>query len=253
MKFRHIRTSLATATNSSQQLIGRPMQLGFALLVAAVAGLLATDTTDAQSQFRATYSITYKGMSAGHSIKTVGQRDGAYFVDDHVAPNAFAELLGSPSYTHRSVFQIEDQIVTPNQFWVESDDQSETYNAKFDWNQGKVVFSNETAIDLPENPVLDNGAWYAALILGQSIQTQDQQVSILEGRKLYTYSYGAPVSEEITTKMGTVPAWRTTLQDVYNDNRRYNIWVAPDWGNIPVKIEKFKDKPTLVLELQSVE
>lgn len=229
------------------------MQFGVALLVLAAGMLQAINTTEAQSQFRATYSITYKGMSAGHSIKTVGQRDGAYFVDDHVEPNAFAELLGSPSYTHRSVFQIENQMVKPDQFWVDSDDQSESYNARFDWNQGKVVFSNEATIDLPENPVLDNGAWYVALLLGQSIQTQAQQVSILEGRKLYTYSYGTPVSEEITTEMGTVLASRTTLQDVHNDNRRYTIWIAPEWGNLPVRIEKFKDQPTLVLELQSVE
>ena len=229
------------------------MQLGFAILVLATGVSLISNTADAQSQFQATYSVSYKGISAGHSIKTVGQRDGAYFVDDYVKPNSFAELLGSPSYTHKSVFQIEDRIVKPEQFWVESDDQSESYNARFDWSQGKVVFSNEATIDLPENPVFDNGAWYVTLLLGQSIQTQGQRVSILEGKKLYTYSYGAPVSEEITTEMGTVLASRTTLQDVSNDNRRYTVWIAPDWGNIPVKIEKFKDKPTLVLELQSVE
>lgn len=222
--------------------------LGVALLT-SIAAFGANDAS-AQSQistYAAIYDVTYKGRKAGRSQFTVsaGEQAGQYTFMSSMRARGILRLARPNPAVDRSVFAVAaNGAITPLEFKFEDGSRKGEDNVEiaFDWADAEANVTSESgpaAIPL-EAGVLDRGTLQVAMMRDLARGASVGPYTIIDEDGLKTYVYGLHEEAQTETGIGRILA-RKLVQQREGSSRSTALWVAPEYGYLPVRIEQMRD------------
>jgi hypothetical protein len=202
------------------------------------------------------YAVSWGGMGVGQmqvSLKP-GDKPDCYRYEAISHPSALAAMLyGSPNET--SLFCVKDGAIRSQHFEsVLPNDDKQSYQLNFDWDQHKVSNTKGPTRNLPTDAV-DSFALQQAVRLWVVTHAHDASPPIAEftmiDRKNVThYKFKLAGHEPVQTQAGQFDALK--LERIDNPDKVGRFWLAPTKDYMPVVIEtKNGGKPTVRMELVS--
>lgn len=197
--------------------------------------------------YTAVYDVTYKGRKAGRSEFTVtaDEQTGRYTFISSTRARGILRLVRPNPAIDRSVFEItNDGGITPLEFHFEDGSRKGEDNVQiaFDWT---AVAANVTSESGPatialQAGVLDRGTLQVAMMRDLARGNTVGPYTIIDEDGLKTYAYGLQEEAHTETGIGNVLA-RKLVQQREGSSRTTVLWVAPEYGYLPVRIEQVRD------------
>lgn len=204
------------------------------LAVFVLCGLACTAASGAGLEpFKATYSLRYRGMSAGSGeLQLLRLADGRWSYESRVRGRV---LLIRHNQNARSQFRIVDDKVVPDQFVSDDPDQK----IAFDWASGRVTGTvGRKRFDLPaQNGLLDEQSVQVALMHELLSERMPSRFVLIDEGRIKDYRYAVEGSEVMESAVGSHRV------DIFssrrpNSSKATYFWCAPDLNYIPLKVER---------------
>lgn len=203
----------------------------------------------APTPFFATYSVSYRGLSAGFlHFELIAEEDGRYVYESHAEPSILAKLFIGDTVAERSVMHIDADGVRPL-FWF-----MEEGTLRFDWEEKRVVgMVHGEPVERPTEPDLqDRLSIQIAVMTALQQGREPGTLPMLDDDDIKHYSYRRIGFEPISTQAGD---FATVLYQSSRpaSSRTSRLWHAPALDYLPVRIEQLRrGKVETVLELVGV-
>jgi hypothetical protein len=216
-----------------------PERLGLALALAC--GLAHADPVDLKP-FRASYTIEWKGLTAGNSTFELSHAgpDSYVYSSTNVARGMF-KLAFSDTITQQSTFRIVDGRVVPVSFRG-SDEKERPTELNFDWQRKRVTGTakgHAVDLELPEG-AQDPMSLQIASLRSLASSSLQGTVHLVDSDKLKDYELRLEGKAQIDTALGTLETIIYTSRNA-SGGRITRTWVAPALGYLPVKAERVRD------------
>jgi hypothetical protein len=228
-------------------------------LWAAMLGATARAEPAAPDPFVATYSVSYRGISAGTLMFSLVRdaASGHYVYETRVSPSTLARLVVSRAALERSVISIGPEGVRPIEWQLDDGKSSEAEDGRlrFDWEHGRVTGRiKEEDVDLPTEPGLQDRlsiqiAVVAALMRGQEPGT----LPLIDDNRVKRYVYTRKQAQALDTPLGKVDTivYESTRE---GSSRVSRFWLAPGLQFVPARAEQVrKGKVETVMVLTKLE
>lgn len=222
--------------------------LVWTLLLAASAG---ADPIDLKP-FRATYTVEWKGMTAGTSTLELRHGAGDTYVYSSVnVPRGVFRMALPDSLSQISTFRLHEGRMQPVTFRG-SDEKERPIDLTFDWARMRVTgVAKERRVDVAlvagtQDPMSLQIASLRDLAAGKVTPT----VWMMDGDKLKEYELKLEGTARIETELGELDTVVYTSKRA-NSDRVTRTWVAPALGYLPVQAERVRGKKvefTLLIE-----
>ena len=227
-----------------------------ALAVAAYEAQGAEDPTVAT--YTATYRAVYKGKEAGTAefgVRYLADRD-LYEFSSRVMAKGLLKLARPNPAVERSQFRVTPDGIQPLEFWYEDGSRSgeDNFHVAFDWDRGIALVSNaggrrEMAL---QRSALDRGSLQVALMRDLAATGTLRPYRLADEDSVADYEYTDNGTATMQTGVGTLET-RIVTQQRAGSSRATWLWVAPELGFLPVRIEQRRDgEVQTAFELQSV-
>jgi hypothetical protein len=209
-----------------------------ALLMGASAA--SADPVDLKP-FRATYTIQWKGLTAGNLTLEL-QRSGvdAYHYTSKSVPRGMFRMALPDSITQATTFRIVNGQVVPSEFRG-SDEKERPVELIFDWERKRVTGvarGNNVDLELLEG-TQDPLSMQLASLRNLSTGTLQTTARLVDADKIKDYELRREGTAQIETGLGTLETIIYTSKRAGGD-RLTRTWVAPVLGYLPVKGERFR-------------
>ena len=164
------------------------------------------------------------------------ERDGARYVIHSVSAAAgLAALFATGRYVQESRGTLTAQGLQPEQFVVRRGRTERTESAAFDWASARATLSaggasKEWILQAGAQDQLSYLHQLSFLIADPSLPT----VTVTNGRRFFTARIEIKGWESVATGLGPVRALH--VQSQLEGESRIDFWLAPDYGNLPVKL-----------------
>jgi hypothetical protein len=215
-----------------------------ALAVAAYEAQGAEDPTVAT--YAATYRAVYKGKEAGTAefgVRYLADRD-LYEFSSRVLAKGLLKLARPNPAVERSHFRVSPDGIQPLEFWYEDGSRSgeDNFHLAFDWDRGIATVSNaggrrEMAL---QGRALDRGSLQVALMRDLAATGAPRTYRLADEDSVADYEYTDNGTATMQTGSGPV-ATRIMTQQRAGSSRATWLWVAPELGFLPVRIEQRRD------------
>ena len=217
-------------------------------------GAASADPVDLKP-FRATYTIEWKGITAGNST----------FELKHLAPDTYSyssvnvarglfKLAFSDAITQSSTFRIVDGRVIPISFRG-SDEKERPTDLAFDWQRKRVTGTakgHAVDLELPE-AAQDPMSLQIASLRGLANASMQTNVHLVDSDEVKAYELHLEGNAQIETALGKLDTVVYTSKNSTGD-RITRTWVAPALGYLPVKAERVRsDKVEFTILIQSMQ
>ena len=219
---------------------------------------ISTNATNVVAQsyenkgFDTTYSIYYNNTKAGVAERSVSNVNGIVVSTFKVKPTGIFALIGGAKYVQKTDISISGVQAYPLGFSLKQGKASNQTRVKFDWNNRTIKFRNsKKLLSMPSHKVYDLESWYLSLVLEPTSASVGSLISIVEEDRFRTYTHNNISYGTINLKGRSVEALNIQIQDVNQPKRKYEAWVATDYYNLPLRIEKHKGEDALVFEIES--
>jgi len=230
----------------------RPLAIGTAMLM-VVATSAGAVTLPEQLELR--YKLYYGKIHAGRTVKTLTREPGGeYFHRTWTQPEGLARMFTSTEWFEEGYFRVQDGAVRPMRFlkYRVGSSKPHRHGAEFDWTRGRIRFLSGREEPLTPD-TLDEGSVLFAFMLRPPPESGERAVTITNGKKLLRYRYVAAGSETLETPLGPL---RTRILKRLPESKAgdgqedLTLWLAPEHGNIPVRIRALEGgrEATMVLE-----
>lgn len=207
-----------------------------------VAGACRADPVDLQP-FRATYTVEWKGMTAGTSVLELERASSSKFVYTSTnTPRGMFRMALPDSISQQSSFELIDGRVQPSNFRG-TDEKEREINLAFDW-QGKRVtgVAKGAAVNLELQPdTQDPMSLQIAALRDLAANKLRTTVWMIDGDKLKEYELRSEGKVRLQTELGEFDTVIYTSKRAGGD-RLTRTWVAPNLGYLPVKAERIRGK-----------
>ncbi len=212
-----------------------------ALLLACGAPLAAAATPELRP-FQASYTITWKGISAGSSELALQQlADGRWSYQSHSSARGLFRLVMPAELASRSIFSVQNNHIVPQQFTADdgagSGEKDQLLN--FDWVRGRVTgIAERKPVDLPTQPgLLDTMSVQVAVMHELLAGRTPARFVLLDKDRIKDYIYTTEGSETLRTAIGE---YRTVkFRSNRPDSKKATwFWCAPELGYLPLKVER---------------
>ncbi len=216
--------------------------LGAVLLLAAPLALALEPAPAELKPFTASFSITWRGMSAGTAqLELQKLEDGRWSYQTLSTARGLFRLAMPAELRSRSVFALRDGRILPDRFTAEdgTSSSSKDQDLRFDWAAGRVTgIAERRPVDLPLKPgVLDTLSVQVALMHELLVGNTPRYFVIVDKDKIKDYTYAAVGEETLSTPIGQYRTlvYRSTRPG--SDTGTY-FWCAPALGYLPLKVER---------------
>jgi hypothetical protein len=218
----------------------------FAALATASVGTTHGAPDPTVTTYTATYRVEYKGKEAGtaeFSVRYLADQD-LYEFSSRTLAKGLLKLARPNPAVDRSQFRIVNGGILPVEFWYEDGSRSgeDNLHIVFDWQRRIATVSSAEArreIELPEG-ALDRGSIQVALMRDLAAGRALRSRSLADDDAVVTYEYTDNGTETVATGMGPLLA-RALTQQRAGSSRVTNLWLAPELGFLPVRIEQRRD------------
>lgn len=216
-------------------------------LIAVLLGfMLCTGQTPAAQPelrpFTATFSITWKGMSAGSSALELEKLpDGRWAYSSRSAARGLFRLAMPADLSSRSVFRVHEGQVIPELFTADdgASGNEKDQRITFDWERGRVTgIAERRPVDFPTQPgLLDTMSVQVALMQELLSGRTPTRFVLLDKDKIKDYLYTTEGSETLRTVVGEHRTVIFRSSRPGSSSGTY-FWCAPDLGYLPLKVER---------------
>lgn len=202
--------------------------------------------------FRATYSVEWKGFTAGTAVlelRTVSPDTWQY--SNVNTPRGLFRLALPDSISLSSTFRLQDDRVQPVAFHG-SDEKQRPTDLAFDWTAHRVTGKakgHTVDLALPDG-TQDPMSLQIASLRGLARGNLAGDVRLMDGDELKQYALVDEGHATLDTKVGKLDT--IVYSSGSRDGERITrTWVAPALGYLPVRAERVRNKKvefTLVIE-----
>jgi hypothetical protein len=229
----------------------RALACGALLAAGAVA---QADPVDLKP-YKASYTLEWKGITAGNSTLELKALGGdRYSFGASAAARGIFRMAFSDSVTQISTFRVVDGKVIPQAF-NGMDDKERPTDLAFDWTRRRVTGTakgHAVDLELPEG-AQDPMSLQVATLRALASGTLQSRVWLIDTDKLKEYELQREGTERIETALGAVDTIVYTSQRAAGD-RVTRTWVAPSLGYLPVKAQRVRGKKVeFTMLIQGVE
>jgi hypothetical protein len=233
------------------------MRLPESILVAmllSLPGLSCADPADLDP-FRATYSVEWKGMTAGTSVLELKRTSAdTYVYSSTNSPRGMFRMALPDAISQTSTFKVVDGRVRPQSFRG-SDEKERQIDLAFDWERRRVTgVAKGGTVDLEVQPdTQDPMSLQIASVRNLAANTLQTTVWMIDGDKLKQYELSREGGGRLQTALGELDTVVYTSKRAGGD-RLTRTWVAPALGYLPVKAERIRGRKTeFTLHIQSAD
>jgi hypothetical protein len=206
------------------------------------AGAAQADPADLKP-FRATYTVDWKGMTAGTSVLEL-KRSGAdgFVYSSTNTPRGMFRMALPDAINQTSTFRTAEGRIVPQTF-TGSDEKERPIDLKFDWNSRRVTgVAKGAPVDLEIPPdTQDPMSLQISALRDLAANKLQASVWMIDGDKLKEYELRQEGTARIQTGLGELDTVVYTSKRAGGD-RLTRTWVAPNLGYLPVKAERIRGK-----------
>ncbi len=206
------------------------------------------------SRLTAEYEVIRGAINLG-TIKKTLKRDGdIYRVSSTVEPNPLIKMIAGGEANEEAVFQVTANGLR-SVFYTESRTGKPSHSVNFDWTRRTLTFEADgkitRTINVPNIDTVDLSSLPFYLMLKPLKELAGTSIGIVNSKHVGEYTFLKPIAETIETDDGPVDTWR--IEKTRNDSatRSIKVWVDPNRGNLPVRIQQLKDDTTTTFNLKT--
>ena len=167
------------------------------------------------------------------------EREGAHYLIRSVTEaTGIAALFATGRYVQESRGTLSAEGLRPDSFTVRRGRAERTESAAFDWANARATTSSSGS---SREWALRGGAQDQLSFLHQVsflIGALPSSVMVTNGRRFYSANVEIIGRDVVATRIGPISAVRVRGQ--LEGDSRMDVWIAPDRGNLPVKV-RFRD------------
>ena len=226
----------------------------FCGIVISMSGVFAAAQT-AQTpnivEFDAVYTLNFSGITLGESRRSVRHlSETAFKIDHEFEVNKLLRLTGTDAFTRssRSIIDTNGNI-RPVEYAYSG---REFVNVNLDWETGVIRADNGHTWSMPGGKIYDWESWYASFMYTPLDELANRRIYISERDDLDAYRYGEVQESTLDVGNNKIRIRGIEMVKVENSSRGFEVWVAPDYHNLPVIIKRFNKNKIFELELASV-
>ncbi len=194
----------------------------------------------APQAFEADYVIESHGVTVGETRWKLEPLDNGFVWESSTSAVGMAMLFGENRVIERSEWLLEAGTMLPSVYRYErSGSRDKTVEITFDWQAGVV---SNTADDrtwrmaVPAG-TLDKLGYLVALMDDLRNGKRRVRYDIADGGRLKEYRLHVAGTDDLETAIGRVHTYRIVRERPDSD-RETILWMAPELGFIPVRIER---------------
>lgn len=187
------------------------------------------------------------GSSVGRVKRTFQlESEGRYVLHSVAEATGLISLFYTGKYEEHSEGQVTDRGLQPQSYRLKRGS-GKVQAASFDWQAHTVTLdsgSNHAVVQIAD------GAQDMLSFLYQfmfAAPLDEMLITVANGRKLKTYSYGFEGEAQVETRMGKLRTWHIAKSAADGDDKM-ELWLAEDYRYLPVKIRQ-TEKDGTVTEL----
>lgn len=204
-----------------------------ALLPAALAG-----ATEAPRSVKVTYEVSLNGLTVARMTERFEANGGRYRAESESAPVGIFKLFQPRPAHFLSRGRVTPDGLAPERFeGARGAEDKRRVSAAFDWREGRVTLEHDGTTEsfaLPAGAQDRLSMMYQFMLLRYDGK-DEIEFAMTNGRKIDRYRYLITRAVEIDTALGRVATLHLVKQREPGDTVT-EIWVAPEYRHLPVKM-----------------
>lgn len=198
------------------------------------------------------YLVDYQGAGGSEKHLYIAHEDGTYQLTSLAEPKGLAALVAS-DLMQKSEGRVSAQGLAPGSFIYQyGKNENKAQKAFFDWQNKILVLENKGQ---KQTVPLEDGAQDILSFMYQFMfvpPLEQFDLAITTGKRLKTYSYTFDGEEQVSTGAGKFVTLHISQQGAKGEEKN-ELWLAPDYHYLPVKILKTdKDGKTVLRTLTKI-
>ncbi len=225
-------------------------RLAFGALIATIAVLPGLTLPESlPGSLELTYRVSLGRAELGNLLTELRRDGDAYRVNSETRAEGLASILLGEPIRETCRFTVTSNELRPQSYEMShGSDAEDRQSAQFDWQQRLISFSSGKQVSIPEGYMIDNCSIPFAFMLGGSSAFGDRVLHVLGGDRIRHFQNVRISEENLDTPLGALNTVRIEQQRVGRPDRSLIVWLAPDKGNLPVKIvERRKSRETTMM------
>jgi hypothetical protein len=199
------------------------------------------------------YALRYGSLTIGHVTKTLARNDdGSYQQRTHSRPEGMASWFTSVEWFEEGRFEIRQGTLRPLTFleYRVGADKSHRHSARFDWAAHVIRYDFGTVAALSPG-TQDQGSLIYSFMLHPPAPGTQQEIALSGSKKLKTYRYRYAGEETVRLPAGKFKTRVIEQLLAEPGDEALRVWLAPEHGNLPVRIATRKRGQDTILELEA--
>ena len=206
--------------------------------------------------FEARFEIEVRGFAVGEAEWSVQRSADGFIYETRTKAIGVAAMLGDRRVVERSEWKRIGDDIRPAEYRYERSDRSDKNTAVvFDWNEGIVENTRRGQTSRMSIPVdtLDKLGYMLMLIEDLRAGKRSVRYHIADGKnRMKIYQLKVVGEERMKTALGTFEVLRI-IRERKDDDRETTVWIAPELGFIPVRIEhRERDDEEVTISIRSL-
>lgn len=209
---------------------------------------------DLPNRLTAEYEVVRGAINLGIIKKTLKRDGDIYRVSSTVEPNPLIKMIAGGEANEEAVFQVTESGLR-SVFYSESRTGKPSHAVNFDWASRTLTFEADgkitRKIKVPDIDTVDLSSLPFYLMLKPIKELAGTSIGIVNSKHVGRYTFLKPVAETIETDDGPVDTWLIVKQRNDSATRSIKVWVDPNRGNLPVRIQQNKDDTVTTFNLKT--
>lgn len=236
--------------------VAKKIPFAVVLLIAAFVGAARAAPEFNPEPFEARFELEVQGFTVGETVWRVQRVSDGFIYETRTKATGFAAVFGERQVVERSEWKrVGDEIKPAKYHYERSGRPDKTTAVVFDWDDGAVQNTRRGRTSRMPVPVdtLDKLGYMLVLMEDLKAGKRSVRYPIADGKnRMKVYELKVVGEERMRTALGTLEVLKI-VRVRNDDDRETTIWVAPELGYMPVRIEhRERDDASVTIRIRSL-
>ena len=192
----------------------------------------------------------------GRIETSLNTTESGYKIDTVTKFQGLASIIGGSNLRESCEFSVEDGRAVPRKYEggrIKS--KSSDYQVNFDWQNQKLSFNDEDALDMPQGYVVDIcSLWFAmAIMRGEGLK--DELLYSIDGKnkRIRGFRFRSLEDDTIETKIGTKEVLKLVLERDFRPDRTTTFWLSKEDQYLPLRAQEKRKSRTTTFSVEKLE
>lgn len=198
-------------------------------------------------------STKYGNATLGKVETELSKTKQGYAVFSETKAQGIAAILMGSNFQEACEFSVAQGRAVSQTYAGGRRDLSD-YEVSFDWQTRKIMFSDGESLDMPTGYMVDNcNMLFAAALLGD-IETLDESLYIVDGKKkrIRGYRLKSSTDEQLMTSFGEFDTRKIVFERELKPERTLTFWLSPKYSHVPLKMVERRNKRTITFLVDAI-